>query len=117
MLVEHKENCLITNLIKLRSALIKFKSHFKQLAVQFQTFADFKSDSKGIKSNDRNNNASYTELYQAHIPCSFSYKALCNDGKFRKPVVLYTGKNSVNKSIEAIPIEYDYCKNLIKKLF
>ena len=72
---------------------------------------------KEIKSNDRNNNVSYTEKYQNHIPCSFAYKVVCIDDKFSKPVFLYKGKNVVNKFIKAILKEHDYCKKIIKKHF
>ena len=71
---------------------------------------------KGIKSSD-NNNGSYTEKYQAHIPCSLAYKVACVDNKFSRKVVLYRGKNTVYKFIKAILHEYDYCKKLIKKHF
>ena len=68
-----------------------------------------------VKSNDRDNDASCTEKYEHHIPCSFAYKVACIDDKFSKPVVLYREKNAVNKFIEAILREYDYCKIIIKK--
>ena len=70
----HKEICLVINgkqSVKLRSGLIKFKNHFNQLAVPFKIYADFESILKGVKSNDKNNNTSYTEKYQVHIPCGF----------------------------------------------
>ena len=37
----------------------------------FKTYADFESLLKGVKNNDKNN-ASYTEKYEGHIPCSFA---------------------------------------------
>ena len=43
VLIEHKEYCSIINgkqSVKLRSNSIKFKSHFKQLAVPFKIYAD-----------------------------------------------------------------------------
>ena len=43
---------------------------------------------------------SYTEKYQAHIPCSFGCKAVCVDDKFSKLVLLYRGKNVVYKFME-----------------
>ena len=61
---EHKETCLKINgnqSVKLRSGSIKFKIHFKQLAVPFKIYADFECNLKGVKSNNKNNNASYTE--------------------------------------------------------
>ena len=117
---ERKETCLKINgkqSAKLRSGLIKFKNSFKQLAVLFKIYADFESVLKGIKSNERKNNASYTKKYQAHIPCSFACKFICIDDKFSKPVVLYRGKNAVNKFIEANLKEYDHYKQKIKSHF
>ena len=57
--------------------------------------------SRKVKSSDKNN-GSYTEKYQDHIPCSFSYKVVCVDNKFSKDVVLYGRKNAAYKFIEAI---------------
>ena len=94
VLQEHKETCLKINgkqNVELRSGSIKSKNHFKQLSVSiyvpFKIYADFESIWKGVQSNDRNNNSSYTERYQSHIPCSFAYKVVCIDDKFSKPVV------------------------------
>ena len=42
---------------------------------------------------------------------------ICVDDKFSKPVVLYGGRNVVNKIIKAILKEYNYCKNVMKKHF
>ena len=55
ILIKHKENCLKINgkqSIKLKSGSIKFKNHFKQLAVLFKIYADFESLLKGVKSSD-----------------------------------------------------------------
>ena len=101
---------------KLKSNSIKTENHFKQLAVPFKIYADFECNVKGVKNNDKNY-ASYTKKYQDHIPCSFAYKVVCNDDKFIKPVLPYRGKNAINKFIEAILKEYDYCKKIIKKHF
>ena len=79
VLIKHKKNCLVINgkqSVKLKTGTIKFKNHFKQLAVPFKIYADFESVLKGVKNNDKNNNTSYTEKYQAHMPCSFAYKVV-----------------------------------------
>ena len=60
-------------------------------------------------------NSSYTGKYEAHIPCSFAYNVVCIDNRFSKLVVLYRGKNAVNKFVEAILKEYDYYRKVIKK--
>ena len=95
VLVEHTEACLNINgkqTVKL-SDLIKFRNHFKQLALSIKIYADFESVLKGDRGSGRNNNSSYTEKYQKHITCSFCNKAVCIDNKFSKSVALYRGKN------------------------
>ena len=93
-----------------------FKNYFKQLPVPFKIYGNFECILKRVKSSNKKN-GSYTEKYQAHIPCSFTYKVACVDNKFSKKVVLYRGKNAVYKFIEAILNEYDYCKKNDKKAF
>ena len=77
---------------KFKNGSIKFKTYFKPSAVPFKIYADFESVLKEVKSNDRNNNSSYTEKYPKHIPCSFAYEVVCIDDKFSKLVVIYRGK-------------------------
>ena len=75
VLQEHREVCFEINgkkTVKLKSGSVKFKNPFKQIAVPFEIYADFESLLKGVQSNDRNNNTSYTEKYQKHIPCSLA---------------------------------------------
>ena len=111
VLIKHKENCLIINgkqSVKLKSGSISFKNYFKQLPVSFKIYADFEYILKKVKSS-RENNGSYTEKYQDHIPCSFAYKVVCVDNKFSKNVVLYRVKNALYRFIQAILEEYDYC--------
>ena len=79
-------------------------------------YADFQCHVKGVKSNDENN-ASYTEKYQDHIPFNFSYKVVCIDDRFSNPVVLYRGKNVIYSFIKTILEEHYYCKDVIKKHF
>ena len=74
----------------------------------FKIYADFESLLKVVKSSDENNNTSYAEKYQAHIPCSFAHKVF---------FFFKMGKNAVNRFIETILEEYDYCRKVIKKHF
>ena len=67
-----------------------------------------------IHINGRDKNISYNEKYPNHLPFSFVYKLICMDDTFRKPVVLYRGKSSIYKLIEAILEEYEHCKQMIK---
>ena len=49
-----------------------------------------------------NNNTSHTKKYQDHIPNSLAHKFVCVDDKFSKQVILYRGKNTLYKFIDAI---------------
>ena len=44
---------------------------------------------EGVRGRDKGDDTSYTEKYQAHIPCCFAYKIVCVDNKFSKSVLLY----------------------------
>ena len=55
-------------------------------------YADFQSLLKGVRDSDKENNTTYTEKSQKHIPCSFAYIAECFDDKFSKQVVLFSRK-------------------------
>ena len=72
---------------------------------------------KGVRISDKNNNTSYIEKYQVHIPCSFVNKVVCVNVKFSKSVAPYRGKNVVYKFIKTVLKEYVYCKKVIKKHF
>ena len=52
---------------------------------------------------------------QDHIPCSFTYKVVCVDDNFSKPIVLYRGENAVYKFLVAILKEYNL--KIMKKYF
>ena len=49
--------------------------------------------------------------------CNLAYKVACIDDKSSKPVILYRGINAVNKLIDRIPTENEYCKIMIKQHF
>ena len=120
-MTEHKENCLIINgkqNVKLGKGSISFKNYSKQLPVPFKIYADFECILHPTSSTKINNeNISYTQKYQNHIPCSFAYKVICVDKKFSKDIIVYRGKDAIYKFIEKILEEYDYCNGVIKKYF
>ena len=120
VLIEHKEICLKINgkqNLKLKSSSLKFKNHFKQLAVLFKIYVDFESLLIRVSSSDRNNDTLSTEKYQDHVPCRFAYKVVWINDRFSTSVVLYRRKNTVNKFIEATSEETNYCKKIKKKHF
>ena len=119
ILVKHKEIYLKINgkqTVKLKIGFIELKNYTRQIPALFKLFADFECILKSVKS-DKKVSGSYTENYQDHIPCSFTYKLVCVDNKFSKPVVLYRGDNAAYTFIKMMLEEFGYCKKVMKKHF
>ena len=83
----------------------------------FKIYADFECLLKQVDCEINIDCFSYTEKYQDHVPCSFTYKLVCVNDKFSKDVVLYRVKNAVYKFIQSIFKEYSYCRSVIKNHF
>ena len=65
--------------LKLKSGSIKFKNHFKELAIPLLILELEGIDNlelKGIRDSDGSNNTSYFEKYRKRISCSFAYKVV-----------------------------------------
>ena len=111
VLTKHKEVCLKMNgkqAVKLKGGFIEFKNDFKQIPIAFKISDDFWF---------LQNQQFLHKKYEDHIPCSLSFKVLCADDKFTKPVVVYKGENAAYKFFKAILQEFDYCKKVMKKHF
>ena len=91
--IKHREDCLNINgvqSVKVEEGIIKFEDNFKQLPAPFKIYADFECNFKNIETYE----GTCTKKYHDHIPCSFAYKIICVDDRFRKPIVIYRGKNA-----------------------
>ena len=116
VLAEHKEVCLSINRaqsVRLEKETIEFKNYFKQIPVPFKIYADFEYNLKTVESCE----GFYSKKYQDHVPCSFTYKLVCVDDEFTKPIVVFRGENAAYKFIEAILEEYQYCQKVMKIYF
>ena len=115
VLLEHKEDCLVINgkqNVKLEEGFISFKNYSKQIPVPFKIYADFECILKTVDNDIINNDISYTRKYQDHISCSFAYKVVCVDNKHSKTIILYRGRNDINKLTKSILNEYNYCRKI-----
>ena len=99
--------------VRLGKRRIELKNAFKEIQGPLKIYSDFKCILTGLESYE----GSCPKKQQDHIPCSFSYKPVCVDDKFSKPIVLYRGKDAAHKFFEAILGEYEYCKKVMKKHF
>ena len=63
----------------------------------------------------QNQNEYYTNKYQKHVACSYSYKLVCVDDKFIKPVKTYLGDNAVYNFISSMIEESKSCTGVMTK--
>ena len=116
VLINHKEDCLSINgkqSIKLEKGTIEFENYFKEIQVPFKNYANFECNLRCVESYGD----SYTRKYQDHVPCSFTYKFVCIDGRFTKPIVVYRGEHSAYEFIKATLKDYKYCRKVMNKHF
>ena len=63
----------------------------------------------------RNPEESYTNKCQKHIACSYDYKLVCVDDKFREPFTIYLGKDIVYNFINKMITDCKHCSEVMKK--
>ena len=131
ILANHVNNCLTINgaqainMPKQGEKILKFNNFHKQLLVPFVIYADFEAITKKVQSCEQSkemkkdkDTRSYTESYQTHEDCGYGYKVVCcYDDKYSKQTRIYRGENAVNKFMEKMLEEVEYCKTVIKKHF
>ena len=124
ILKDHKDICFVINgnqAVKMPNAkknIVKFNNYYKEQAVPFVIYADFEALTKKISSCKPSDQRSYTQEYQKHVSCGYGYKLVCcYDDKFSKDIVIYRGKDNINKFLEDILGEVEYCKKIINKFF
>ena len=91
VLTEHKNIFLKINgrqAVKLEKGTIEFENLFKQILVPFKIYSDFEC----ILESDESNEGFCSKNIKITISYSFTYKLVCVDDKFSKPVVLYRRK-------------------------
>ena len=113
----HKENCSRKECVKIempeiktdkngeatlsaRKPEISFKNWNRLMEVPFVVYADFEAFLVNMASFEPDNRSSFTEKYQKHQPCGFSYKIVCREeiGKLMPKSLLkslvYRAKNA-----------------------
>ena len=64
---------------------VKFKNCEQKIKSTFMIYADFESILVPEDNGKQNTNESCTNKYQKHVSCSYGYKLVFVDYKFRKP--------------------------------
>ena len=115
----HKGDCLIVNgtqkiVMPNEGSRVQFHNYQNRLPVPFIVYADFEAIKRKIDSCSPPRHKSYTQAYQKHEACGFSYKVVCHyDKKYSKPEVLYRGENVVQKFYQNLTKEVKYCQKII----
>ena len=65
-----------------KSEFAKFKNYERKIKSPFMINVDFESILVSEDDRRKNPNESYTNNYQRHVACSYSYKLICVDDKF-----------------------------------
>merc|ERR1711911_488777 len=124
VLERHRENCIVINgkqSIKMPEKgknILHFENFHKQLVVPFVIYADFEAIVEKMHGCQPENNKSYTEAFQKHTDCGYGYKVVCcYDDKYSKPLQLYRGENAVNKFMEEMLEEVNYCNKIKEEHF
>ena len=105
VLVKHVEDCLVINgkqSVRLGEEFISFKNYSRQLPVPFKIYADFEcvlreSERGWLKMILLIKIIRTLKSIKITYPCGFGYKVVCVDDKFSKDVVVYRGKDCVDK--------------------
>jgi len=71
----------------------KFQNYNRSMRVPFVIYADFESFIKPISTCQPDPRKSYTNKYQKHKPCSFSYKIVCSGNKKYSRGTYYTAED------------------------
>ena len=131
-LAKHKVNCIAINgvqAIKMpqkyidkngveRTPCVYFKNYHKTLPVPFGIYADFECTTEKISGCQPSDRKSYTEKYQKHTGCSFGYKVVCHyDENYSGDVVIYRGKDCIQKFIKCMFEEVKNCQSIIRDDF
>ena len=127
ILKNHTKNCLTINgmqainMPKPGKNILSFKNFYKQLPVPFVIYADFEAITKKVQCCEpieNKENKSYTEAYQNHEDCGFSYKLVCcYDDQYSKDIKIYRGENAVYTFMNELLGEVNFCKNIVRTKF
>ena len=94
---------------------VKFKNYERKIKSSFMVYADFESILVPEDNGKQNPKEPYTNKYQKHIACSYGYKLVCADDKFRKLFKTYLGKDAVYNFINNMIEERKYSREVMKK--
>lgn len=116
---KHKGVCMVVNgaqgitMPEKGNNTVKFRNHYKQLEMPFVIYADFEALTVKVDSRKKSDKESYREEYQKHISCAYGYKVVCRyDSKFSTPVQVYCSEDVIEKFLEKMVQEAEWCSKI-----
>ena len=116
VLSNHKKQCLLINgcqAVNYEPRTIKFTNYEKEVPIPFKIYADTKCFLKRIDSYE----GEHTVKYQEHFPNSIGAKLVCIDDRLTLPVIIFKGKNCINKIIWWVINQNKWIKEIITNHF
>ena len=104
MLKRHVKDCFKVNgkqMIKMpkKGEYGRFNHYERKIKSPFIIYADFECILVLEDDQKQNPDESYASKYQKHVVCSYGYKLVCVDDKFRKSFKSYLGEDAAYNAI------------------
>ena len=92
---------------------IRFKIYKREIKATFMIY-DFESILVPGDNEKQNPEVSFTNKYQNHVDCSYSYKLVCADDKFSKPFKRYLDEDVAYNFINTLIKKSKFCIDIMK---
>ncbi|XP_052765064.1 uncharacterized protein LOC128206548 [Mya arenaria] len=96
--------------------ILNFKDYEKTLKAPFIVYADFETVNKKLPTCASNPKHSSTTQNTKLEVCSFGYKVVCEDNRYTKPTVVYTGEDAGSKMIECLLKEEKQIREILSHI-
>lgn len=105
-----------TKLPSVEESIIEFKNYKKMLEAPFAIYLDFEALTTKItpEPRDPTSDMSYTDNYQLHEACSYSYYTVSKFEEYNKDIKMYRGTKPASKLIEELLSEQERIINIIE---
>ena len=91
---------------------VRLKNYKRKIKLTYVIYADFESILVPEDNRKQNPDGTYTNKYQKHVACTYSYKLVCVDDKFSKSFKSYLDKDVIFNFINSKTEKRKYCSDI-----
>ena len=91
---------------------VRLKNYKRKIKLTYMIYADFESILVPEDNRKQNPDGTYTNKYQKHVACTYSYKLVWVDDKFSKSFKSYLDKDVIFNFINSKIEERKYCSDI-----